>query len=117
LQAALCLLFFAYFFHSPLHSMTSYQQLLSQKEELDRLIAQARKTESTAALASVRQLIKEFGFTAQQVFPWEGEKKAKAPVKYYDPNTGAKWTGRGKPPKWIAGKDYAQFLLAEPMAA
>jgi DNA-binding protein H-NS len=97
--------------------MTSYQQLLSQKEDLDRLIAQARKTESAAALASVRQLIKEFGFTAQQVFPWEGEKKAKAPVKYYDPNTGSKWSGRGKPPKWIAGKEYTQFLLAEPMAA
>mgnify|MGYP000910273162 CR=1 FL=1 len=93
--------------------MTSYQQLLSQKEELDRLIAQAQKKESTEALATVRQLIKDFGFTAQQVFPWEADKKAKAPTKYYDPNTGAKWSGRGKPPKWIAGKDYAQFLLPQ----
>ena len=94
--------------------MTSYQQLLSQKEELDRLIAQAQKKESVEALATVRQLIKDFGFTAQQVFPWEAEKKVKAPIKYYDPNSGAKWSGRGKPPKWIAGKDYNQFLLQQP---
>lgn len=97
--------------------MTSYQELIAQKKELDRLIAQAQKTESTEALATVRRLIKEYGFTAQQVFTWEADKKAKAAIKYYDPNSGAKWTGRGKPPKWIAGKDYAQFLLPEATAS
>lgn len=96
--------------HSPLR-MPSYQELLDKKEELDRLIAQAQKKESAEALSTVRQLIKEFGFTAQQVFPWAEEKKTKVAVKYYDPNTGSKWTGRGKPPSWIAGKDYSQFLL------
>lgn len=93
--------------------MQSYKELLAQKEELDRQIAKAQKTESTQALTTVQRLIKEFGFTSQQVFPWSDEKKAKVAVKYYDPNTGSKWTGRGKPPKWIAGKDYAQFLLPE----
>lgn len=97
--------------------MTSYQQLLAQKEELDRQIAKAQKAESADALSTVRRLIKEFGFTAQQVFPWEADIKPKVAVKYYDPNTGSKWTGRGKPPKWIAGKDYAQFLLPEQQPA
>ena len=93
--------------------MTTYKDLLSQKEELDRLIAQARKNESVEALATVRRLIKEFNFTAQQVFPWEPATKVKAPIKYYDPDTGSKWSGRGKPPKWIVGKDYDQYLLPE----
>lgn len=92
--------------------MPSYKELLASKEALDLQIEQARKTESAAALALVRQHIKEFGFTAQQVFPWDIEKKTtKVAVKYYDPDTGSKWTGRGKPPKWIQGKDYTQFLL------
>lgn len=95
--------------------MTSYKELISQKEELDRLIAQAHKAESADALAKVRSMIKEFGFTAQQVFPYTPEKKT-APTKYYDPDTGSKWSGRGKPPKWIQGKDYTQFLLPQSSA-
>jgi DNA-binding protein H-NS len=31
--------------------------------------------------------------------------------KFKDPATGATWTGRGKAPKWIAGKDRAGFTL------
>lgn len=91
--------------------MQTYQDLLAQKKELDQLIAKAQKQESAAALAEIKSLIKDFGFTAQQVFPWKPEEKAKAPVKYYDPSTGSKWSGRGKPPRWIQGKDYSQFLL------
>ncbi|WP_373785874.1 H-NS family nucleoid-associated regulatory protein, partial [Delftia acidovorans] len=26
-------------------------------------------------------------------------------AKYRDPASGATWTGRGKPPRWIEGKD------------
>ncbi|MFM8355941.1 MAG: H-NS family nucleoid-associated regulatory protein, partial [Gammaproteobacteria bacterium] len=28
------------------------------------------------------------------------------------PETGAVWSGRGVAPKWISGKDRAQFLIA-----
>lgn len=30
-------------------------------------------------------------------------------INYRDPATGATWTGRGKAPAWIQGKDYAQY--------
>src|SRR4029453_19680675 len=34
-------------------------------------------------------------------------------AKYRDPQTGKTWTGRGKPPNWIAGaKDRQAFLIA-----
>ncbi len=32
-------------------------------------------------------------------------------IKYRDPETNKTWTGRGKPPLWIAGKDREQFLV------
>ena len=32
--------------------------------------------------------------------------------KYRDPATGATWTGRGREPKWIEGKDRAGYLVA-----
>ena len=31
--------------------------------------------------------------------------------KYKDPESGKTWTGRGKAPLWIAGKDKSQFAI------
>jgi len=97
--------------------MSTYRELLEQKKALDQQIAAARKAEAATALESVHALIAEFGFTAQQVFPWKGTSKKprvpaqKVPAKYRDPATGATWTGRGKAPKWIAGKERQEFLI------
>lgn len=34
------------------------------------------------------------------------------PAKYRDPKSGAEWSGRGKPPGWLAGaKDRTRFLI------
>lgn len=91
--------------------MTTYAELLAQKKLLDEQIANAKKAESEQALQTVLQLVQEFGFTTQQVFPWKPQPK-KAAAKYRDPDTGATWSGRGKPPQWIAGKDRAPFVIA-----
>ena len=55
----------------------------------------------------------------QDVFPGRAGKSAspkaggsKVAAKYRDPATGQTWTGRGKAPKWIDGKDRAQFAIA-----
>ena len=98
-------------------TMSTYRELLEQKKALDQQIAAARKAEAATALESVHALIAEFGFTAQQVFPWKGTSKKprvpaqKVPAKYRDPATGATWTGRGKAPNWIAGKERQEFLI------
>jgi len=94
------------------HPMTTYKELLAQKQALDAAIAQARKAEAGAALQLIQAKIAEFGFTAQEVFPYKSaKKKAQMPAKYHNPNTGQTWTGRGKPPSWIAGQDRAQFEI------
>ncbi|MFC7695045.1 H-NS family nucleoid-associated regulatory protein [Paeniroseomonas aquatica] len=38
----------------------------------------------------------------------KGEKVA---PKYQDPATGGTWTGRGREPAWIKGKDRGEFLV------
>ncbi len=91
--------------------MPSYQELLARKNELDKRIEEVRHTESKEALVTVKQLIETFGFTMQQVFPWKPEEKKKVEAKYYDPESGASWSGRGKPPKWIEGKDRAEYEI------
>jgi DNA-binding protein H-NS len=43
--------------------------------------------------------------------------KRTVPIKYRHPDSGATWTGRGKPPRWISaaeaeGKSRSDFLIA-----
>lgn len=90
------------------------KQLLAARTELDAQIAQARALESKAALAQIHAWIEDFGFTAQQVFPWKPPASNKVAAKFRDEKTGATWTGRGKPPAWIQGKNKDDFLIDKP---
>jgi len=95
----------------------TYKELLQQREALEKAIAQARQNEIAAAVSKVRELVAEFGLIAQDIFPIRGGKSAgkataKVAPKYRDPATGQTWTGRGKAPKWIDGKDRTQYLIA-----
>lgn len=95
--------------------MPSYKELLAQRQNLEAQIEAARKTELHDAVASVRQLISEFGLTQEDVFPAgrvkNSNKGSTVAPKYRDPETGSTWTGRGKPPLWIAGKDRSHFEI------
>ncbi|MFT3778095.1 MAG: H-NS histone family protein [Ottowia sp.] len=95
--------------------MSSLQELLKQRDALTQQIEEARKREIADAVAKVRAMVAEYQLTAQDVFP-AGRKAriqsgAKVPPKYRDPATGQTWTGRGKAPKWIDGKDRTKFLI------
>ncbi|WP_087744127.1 MULTISPECIES: H-NS histone family protein [unclassified Acidovorax] len=90
--------------------MSTYRELLEQKSALDQQIAIARKAEAKQALDAVHSLIAEFGFTAQQVFPWKPAAK-KVEAKYRDPKTGRTWSGRGRAPKWIEGKNREECVV------
>lgn len=95
--------------------MSTYKELLKQREVLEQQIKDARQREIAQAVAQVRGLVTEFGLTAQDVFP-SGKARssgthAKVAAKYRNPATGDTWTGRGKPPKWIQGQDRAKFAI------
>lgn len=94
-------------------TMSSYKALLQQREQLEQQIQQARKAELSEAVAKVRALVTEYDLTQEDVFPSSKPKATRQTVapKYRDSATGATWTGRGKPPKWIDGKDRTQFEI------
>jgi DNA-binding protein H-NS len=97
--------------------MSQLKDLLAQREALEKAIAEARQTEISAAVTQVREIVAQYGLTAQDVFPGRAGKApksgaSKVAAKYRDPATGQTWTGRGKAPKWIDGKDRAQFAIA-----
>src|SRR6202012_2702045 len=65
--------------------------------------AKARR-EGTKTIAKKRSKAKE-PTTSKPV-------SGKLPAKYRDPKTGATWSGKARPPKWLANaKDRSKFLI------
>lgn len=98
--------------------MSAYEDLLRQRQEIEQRIKEARKSQIADAVAEVRALIAKYDLTEKDVFPagrrgGRGRRASagKVPPKYRDPVTGKTWTGRGKAPRWIDGKDRTQFLI------
>jgi len=95
--------------------MSKLQDLIAQRETLEKAIEAARKEEIKEAVETVRGLVSQFKLTSADIFGGKGKsvggKRGAVAPKYKDPATGATWTGRGKAPKWIAGKDRAKFAI------
>lgn len=98
--------------------MPTLQELLAQRDALNKQIAEKREHEIAEAIAKARALISEYELTENDLFGGkraakkEGKETGKVAPKYRDTATGATWTGRGKAPRWLDGKDRNQFLIA-----
>ena len=97
--------------------MSQYADLKAQIAKLQAQAEEARRTEIDNVIADIRQKIAEYGLTAQDLgFALAAKrgrppKKTPLPAKYQDPKSGSTWSGRGKPPKWIVGKNRERFLI------
>lgn len=95
--------------------MTTYKELLAQREALEQQIHAARKVELADAVQKVRTLVAEYDLTQDDIFGGKQNRSIKGAIvapKYRDPATGQTWTGRGKPPVWIRDKDREQFAIS-----
>ncbi|WP_027793029.1 H-NS histone family protein [Paraburkholderia acidipaludis] len=98
--------------------MSQYSELKAQIAKLQAQAEDARRTELADVINTIRAKIAEYGLTAQDLgfaaVARRGRppKKAPLPPRYQDPKTGATWSGRGKPPKWIAGKNRERYQIA-----
>jgi DNA-binding protein H-NS len=99
--------------------MSQYAELKAQIARLQAQADEARRTELGNVIEELRGKIAEYGLTAQDlgfaVAARRGRppKKAPLPPKYQDPKSGNTWSGRGKPPKWISGKNRERFLIEQ----
>lgn len=91
------------------------ETLLQQKEELEKKIAQTKKTERNKCIKNIVADMAKFNITIQDL---EGalNKKNNAAIRFINPETGATWAGIGKRPKWIveaekAGKNIEDFAV------
>jgi len=94
--------------------MERYKDLLAQKEQLEKLIAEEHRKEAAVALERVREAVAEFGFTPEDIFgkPRRNGRRAAAP-KYRNPLTGETWSGRGRAPRWLTDQDLERFRIVE----
>lgn len=97
--------------------MSSYQDYQKQIAELQAKAEQARRAEVAEAKAQIQAIMNEYGLTLADIGN-DSKKAAKVPrkpveIKYKDPVTGETWTGRGRAPKWLEGKNRSDYLVVK----
>ena len=100
--------------------MATLSELLAQKADLERQIAETRQAERADAIAQIRQLMSQYGLDLVDISGRASaaprSPAAKAAPKFRDPATGQTWAGRGLQPNWLkaalaAGKPLSDFAL------
>ncbi len=89
------------------NGLAPQQELLAQKEAIEREIELTKKRERADAIARVRSLMAEYGLTladlggkASPAVP-KASGGAKVAPKYRNAATGDTWSGRGLQPNWL----------------
>lgn len=86
--------------------MATLQELITQKEALEKQIALTRQRDRDAAIEKVRSLMAEYGLSVSDLSARSAKSASKAggakvPAKYRNKATGDSWSGRGLQPKWL----------------
>ncbi|WP_071760862.1 H-NS histone family protein [Burkholderia ubonensis] len=92
--------------------MEGYHSFLAKKIRLEAELEEERLAIRDQILTDVRECVREFNLSIEEVFPAGAPKKKRAP-KYFDPETGATWSGNGKEPTWLRGKDKSHYMFPE----
>ena len=103
---------------SPSGSSKSVEELTAERERLDAEIKEKQNAEKASVIAQIKTVVETYSITVEELVEALGGLKSKrkgikAKPKYKDPATGVIWSGRGKEPAWIKGKNRDQFLIAE----
>ena len=101
--------------------MATLQELIAQKESLERQIEQTRQQDRSDAIAKVRTLMDQYGLTPADLSARASAKPRagkgnKVAAKYRNSATGESWSGRGLQPKWLkaalgTGRKLADFAV------
>jgi DNA-binding protein H-NS len=97
--------------------MSTYAELKAKLERLNKEAEAARKIEVATILTDIREVILTYEIRPEQIFPtWKtlrapDRRRGERPPKYRNPLTGETWSGRGRAPKWLAGRERDHFLI------
>lgn len=92
------------------------EELQRHQEEIDRRIRQKQEAEKKAVIEQIVNVVNTYKIPIDELIEALGglkvkRKGVKAKPKYQDPVTGTLWSGRGKEPSWIKGKDRKPFMI------
>ncbi|MDP2817718.1 MAG: H-NS histone family protein [Polaromonas sp.] len=111
-------------------TLTELQRQVNEAEakvnELREKLAQQKRIERVQAITSAKDLIKTYQLSIADLglagkrsttHKERSDKRTVVAPKYTDPLTGKTWTGRGKPPAWLAahlsaGHSKADYLIS-----
>ncbi|MGS0896425.1 H-NS histone family protein [Burkholderia stagnalis] len=94
--------------------MKSYSELLEQLDRLRKEIDIAREHEARRIAQRVLDVLAENGVNVRELAspPSRGRRRGmKLEPKYWNPETGATWSGRGRRPLWLVGDNLERFLI------
>ena len=92
--------------------MTTYREFQAELQRLHLQEESIRRKAKGEALDRIRSLIVEYRLTPSELgLEADPQSRRPAAVKYRDPKTGAAWSGRGRPPRWLEGQDRARFAV------
>ncbi|RQS43774.1 H-NS histone family protein [Burkholderia sp. Bp8986] len=93
----------------------TYRHLSAELQSLNRRIEDAWQGERKKVLHEIREKMTEWDITSNELRRYRRGTYNTKPVvaKYRDPASGREWSGRGREPAWIAGKDRDAFLIEQ----
>lgn len=89
--------------------MSSLTDLMKQREELETKIRMIKESEKQIAIENIRKMVKLHMISPYDIFD---EIPIRVEPRFMNPETGEKWSGRGKTPKWLEGKDRQLYLIS-----
>jgi DNA-binding protein H-NS len=98
------------------NGLSDVDELTKQREAIDAKIAAQQTAQRASVIAQIKQVVDTYKIPVKELVDALGGYKAtrqgsKAKAKYRDPSTGKEWSGRGKEPLWIKGKNRDSFLI------
>ena len=98
--------------------MASYKELKAKAEDFLRQAEIARKAETAAVISEIKARMAEYGITLADLGGGARKESSRVAtaIKYRNPATGATWSGRGRPPRWLIeelakGRNRDEFLV------
>ena len=97
--------------------MATYLEIKAQIADLERQAAEKRDEETASAVAQIQSLMGEYSISiddlrsARKKSGKKAGSKSDSTVKFHDPVSGGTWSGRGRKPGWLSGKDAESFRV------
>ena len=93
----------------------SLRELTELSAKVQAAIEPAKRREKEVVLEEIKTIAQSHGLSVHDILgrPTRGRQPMPRDiVKYRHPTTGATWSGRGRPPRWIEGQEKDKFAIA-----